>query len=431
MASTPTRQPARQRRARAAVAAVAACAVLTGVAPFTAAPAGADTETASYDDVIDLTFPTDPTKVTFADWYDAPRSGGRVHMATDIMGPKLTPIYAAMGGVVVRMPLVDDQYGYRLTVRGDDGRSYGYVHLNNDTPGTDDGRGTAAQAYAPGVELDGRVERGQHIGYMGDSGNAEGTAPHLHFNISDPTVTDPYGTNNLNPYPSLQDAIDRGDTPTAPAAAVPASAPSPAPPAAPDISDVCGTASTTPSFSDVPTTNVHSAAVECLAALEVTYGIGDGLYAPSRNVSRLQMASFTARLLEAGGVTLPTSPPDAFDDDDGTVHELAVNQLVALDVVRWDTGEVGRDFEGEVDMKRDRMAAWMARSYALIAGHELPSTATDYFTDDARYHHEDINRLADAGIVQGTSPGQYSPRIGVRRDQMGSYLARTLAAALA
>jgi hypothetical protein len=79
-------------------------------------------------------------------------------------------------------------------------------------------------------------------------------------------------------------------------------------------------------------------------------------------------------------------------------------------------------------MKRDRMAAWMARSYALIAGEPLPAGTTDWFGDDA-LHESDINRLASAGIVQGTSAGTYSPRIGVRRDQMASYLARTLAAA--
>jgi len=180
----------------------------------------------------------------------------------------------------------------------------------------------------------------------------------------------------------------------------------------------------------VSATNVHREAIDCLAGLAVTYGTGDGLYTPASEVTRLQMASFTARLLEAGGVALPASPNDAYDDDDGTVHDLAVNQLVALRVIRDDTGEVGRDFQGEVAMKRDRMAAWMARAYALIAGHELPAPTVDYFGDDAALHEADINRLAAAGIVQGTSPGVYSPRIGVRRDQMASYLARTLAAAL-
>src|SRR3546814_19214590 len=97
------------------------------------------------------------------------------------MGSKLVPIFAAMGGTVTRMPLVDDVHGYRLTVAGDDGRTYSYVHLNNDTPGPDDGRGTANQAYAPGVAQGQRAARGQHIAFLGDYGNAQAPQTTLHY----------------------------------------------------------------------------------------------------------------------------------------------------------------------------------------------------------------------------------------------------------
>ncbi|MEX2292757.1 MAG: peptidoglycan DD-metalloendopeptidase family protein [Acidimicrobiales bacterium] len=402
-----------------------------GMAPQSAdaadAPPPAPSETRDYMDVFDLTFPVDPAKVRYSDTYDAPRTG-HVHQATDIMGPKLLPIYAAMGGTVVKMPMADDATGYRLRIEADDGRTYSYLHLNNDSPGTDDGLGTSEQAYAAGVTLGGRVERGQHIGYMGDSGNAEATAPHLHFNIADPLVTDPYGKNAPNPYPSLKAAESKPDVPTAAAAPPPDSAPPPPLPPAPDTAAVCPERGNEYSFSDVGDANVHLNTVECLVGLEVTEGVGGGRYAPADHVTRLQMASFTARLLRAGGVTLPTDPPDAFDDDDGTVHELAVNQLAELGVIRGDTGEVGRDLQGRVAMKRDRMAAWMVRAYALITGEELPAAEADYFRDDVPgYHEADINRLAETGVVQGTAPGIYSPRDGVRRDQMASYLARTLA----
>src|SRR3546814_16818609 len=114
-------------------------------------PSGAAGGVPAFDAVIDITFPGDPAKGSFGDWYDAGRSGGRTHKATDIMGSKLVPIFAAMGGTVTRMPLVDDVHGYSLTVAGHDGRTYSYVHLNNDTPGTDDGRGPANPAHAPGA----------------------------------------------------------------------------------------------------------------------------------------------------------------------------------------------------------------------------------------------------------------------------------------
>lgn len=391
-----------------------------------AAPASALEEPDSYLGVIDITFPTDPSKVHYTDTYDAPRTG-HVHQATDIMGPKLLPIYAAAAGTVTKIAATDDAYGYRVTITDAAGRGYSYLHLNNDSPGTDDGLGRPDQAYAPGIALNAHVERGQHVAYMGDSGNAEGTAPHLHFSITDPSITDPYGTHVRNPYPSLKAAESEGDVPTQAAAAVPAADPPPPLPPPPFIAAVCAGAPSG-AFSDVGESNVHHAAVDCMSALDVAEGTGDGRYTPAAEVTRLQMASFTARLLEAGHVSLPADPPDAFDDDAGTVHELRVNQLAALGVLQG-TGESGRTFYATTTMKRDRMAAWMARAYALIAGHELPSTATDFFHDDAALHHADINRLAAAGIVQGTAPGTYSPRSGVRRDQMASYLARTLAAA--
>lgn len=169
---------------------------------------------APYTDAVDITFPTDPG-ATFSDTFDAGRSGGRVHKATDLMADKMTPVYAAVGGQITWAPGADGDgeagYGYMLTIGGDDGREYNYIHLNNDTPGTDDGAGGPEQAFAPGIGVDVQVERGQLLGWLGDSGNAEGTASHLHFSIIDPAVSDPYGTNYVNPYASLLDALDRGD----------------------------------------------------------------------------------------------------------------------------------------------------------------------------------------------------------------------------
>ncbi|HWH31564.1 MAG TPA: cell wall-binding repeat-containing protein, partial [Egibacteraceae bacterium] len=97
-----------------------------------------------------------------------------------------------------------------------------YVHLNNDSPGTDDGAGGPEWAYAPGIREGVRVERGQWIGYVGDSGNAESTGSHLHFELHDPELDDPCldGYRNptwMNPYPSLVGAWDRGDVPEPPA----------------------------------------------------------------------------------------------------------------------------------------------------------------------------------------------------------------------
>jgi hypothetical protein len=150
----------------------------------------------------DIAFPVNGD-VTFTDTFTAPRSGGRVHHATDIMGEKMMPLLAAVDGVILFAPMEEPSYGYMIMLGGDDGYQYNYVHINNDTPGTDDGLGGPAYAYAPGIAKGVRVTRGQHIAYLGDSGNAEWTADHLHFEILDPN------NEAMNPYPVLLAAQQR------------------------------------------------------------------------------------------------------------------------------------------------------------------------------------------------------------------------------
>ena len=171
-----------------------------------------------YNEAVDITFPTS-SAAAFSNDYHQPRSGGRVHKATDLLAPKGTKLFAARGGTVCFITGYDapaPQYGVMLTICGDDGRKYDYIHINNDTPGTDDALGGPEFAFAPGLIRGEAVSRGQWIATMGDSGNAEGTAPHLHFEIEDPSITDPYGTHQRNPYNSLRAALIRNDVSTDP-----------------------------------------------------------------------------------------------------------------------------------------------------------------------------------------------------------------------
>lgn len=131
-------------------------------------------------------------EVHIADNFGAPR-GGHTHEGVDIMtringvAAKGHPVVAAASGVV-------DWIGATccyLAIEHDDGWSSWYIHLNNDTPGTDDGQGWG---IAPGIERGTRVEAGQLIGWGGDSGNAESVSPHLHFELRRPdgVAIDPY-----------------------------------------------------------------------------------------------------------------------------------------------------------------------------------------------------------------------------------------------
>lgn len=93
-----------------------------------------------------------------------------------------------------------------------DGWTYHYIHVNNDTPGTDDGKATRAQAFPANIVAGAKVTKVQVVGYMGDSGNAESTAPHLHFEIRQPAVPGSYQGTAINAYPSLQQATHWNQT---------------------------------------------------------------------------------------------------------------------------------------------------------------------------------------------------------------------------
>mgnify|MGYP001818753849 CR=1 FL=1 len=149
-----------------------------------------------------IVFPQDAEATTFANTWGAPRSGGRRHQGTDLMAPKLTPVYAIADGVVSRLHH-SRLGGYGMWVDHGGGVTSVYIHLNNDTPGTDDGRGYPEWTYAPGVEVGTEVEAGQFIAWVGDSGNAEGAAPHTHFEIH-------ISGAKVNPYPYLRPAWEAG-----------------------------------------------------------------------------------------------------------------------------------------------------------------------------------------------------------------------------
>jgi murein DD-endopeptidase MepM/ murein hydrolase activator NlpD len=152
----------------------------------------------SATDVV-LTFPHDgPTR--FDNTWGAGRSGGRHHQGTDLMAAKMTPVVAAADGIIdtVRQSPRAGRYIRILHVGG---WETWYMHLNNDNPGTDDGRADWSLTVAEGIEPGAFVRAGQLIGYVGDSGNAEHSGSHTHFELHDPN-------GRINPYPYLMDAFE-------------------------------------------------------------------------------------------------------------------------------------------------------------------------------------------------------------------------------
>ena len=146
-------------------------------------------------------FPHDTATIHFTDSWGSRRSGGRRHKGTDIISPRGTEVLAVADGVISEMRS-NRLSGYFIRIQHEDDWITSYLNLNNDTDGTDDGDGGAWTAFFPTLQEGDEVIAGQVIGYVGDSGNAEGTVPHTHFEIK-------HDGEKTNPYPYLRDALER------------------------------------------------------------------------------------------------------------------------------------------------------------------------------------------------------------------------------
>src|SRR5271157_3798991 len=116
----------------------------------------------------------------FTDDWGVPRPDGRTHQGTDVFAPQ--------GALLVAVDDGDLAQGYGslggnwLTINAPDGTHYYYAHLSG---------------YAGGPR---RVRAGELVGYVGKTGNAASTTPHLHFELH------PGGGAAVDPYVALATA---------------------------------------------------------------------------------------------------------------------------------------------------------------------------------------------------------------------------------
>ena len=133
----------------------------------------------------------------FSNDFGAPRGQGP-HQGIDILAPRHALALAAEPGKV-RFYTGSSRAGCMLYLDGRSGTTYLYIHLNNDLTERNDNRGGCANGvtFPRGLKSGARVAAGQPVGYVGDSGDADGVHPHLHFEKH------PHGGRAVNPYGSL------------------------------------------------------------------------------------------------------------------------------------------------------------------------------------------------------------------------------------
>jgi murein DD-endopeptidase MepM/ murein hydrolase activator NlpD len=129
--------------------------------------------------------------IQLSDTYAQARAGGaRVHDAIDIMAPRGTPVVAAADGTVEKLFFSRGGGGITAYVRSADRQwSYYYAHLD---------------AYAAGLAEGQRIRRGDPVGTVGSTGNADPADPHLHFAVNRMGPADRWWQGTpINPYPLL------------------------------------------------------------------------------------------------------------------------------------------------------------------------------------------------------------------------------------
>ena len=185
-------------------------------------------------------------------------------------------------------------------------------------------------------------------------------------------------------------------------------------------------------FIDVDATLLHATAINCLWAYGVVQGqVDDGerVYSPGSDVTREQMASFIASMIdqlpnEVYALPGADAGPDFTDAAEiSSAHEVNVDRLQQAGIVAgYDDGT----FRPDVSIDRAQMASFIARAIERATGEELMQAEGEPFEDIGDTHQANIEKLAQAGIVQGETRTTYAPNAPTTRAQMATMIARSL-----
>ena len=325
-----------------------------------------------------MLFPVDGD-VSYSDTFGDCRGSGcsRTHEGQDLMAAKGVPVVSVGDGVV---RWIGSTCCYLAIDHGNGWESW-YIHLNNDTQRedgsfTDDGLG---YGIADGIDSGVEVSAGQLIGWVGDSGNAESNASHVHFELRKDGIA-------INSYDYLVRAEQRYDG---------------------QFRDDDG--------------SVHENNIDKIFLAGITVGCNPPLndeFCPSRTITRGEMSAFLARALGLSEM----SGEVVFDDVEGHPFQNAIDKVVTAGI---GFGCDDDSFCPDRPLLREEMAELLVRSF----GYENPD-AINFFVDDEGNPFEDsINKLANHRITVGCNPpdnDQFCPDRTLTRAEMATFFVRAL-----
>lgn len=234
-----------------------------------------------------------------------------------------------------------------------------------------------------------------------------------------------------------------------------------------DISTFCANP-TAPQFTDVQSTDVFALAIRCIATAGITQGnpgtpqqpqgIGEDKYGPLLDVTRGQMASFIARMIDASVARevneaaikeLPApgaANPFPGDVPNNYVHLNNIKRLTQAGIVQGNPGTaqqpqgIGADRYGpDLPVTRSQMASFLNRAVAYMTGGNPSAAGTSgnglvapagahYYVDEQQQTHvANVNAVTAARIANGVGGQRYNGLGNVTRAQMAGFIARTLA----
>ena len=167
---------------------------------------------------------------------------------------------------------------------------------------------------------------------------------------------------------------------------------------------------------------VHEADIDLVGREKITVGCNPPVsdeFCPKQFVTRGQMAAFVVRALGLNELDI-----DAFNDDDASIFEGAIDALSAAGITQGCNPPANDNFCPKAHVTRGEMAAFLVRAF------DLPAGGAGGFVDTAgSVFSADIDALAAADITKGCNPPlntQYCPSNLVSREQMASFLIRAL-----